>query len=80
MNDMNFQSLDPDKRDWEYDGSGERVYKGTRTPYNDEYEKWKSRFGYDWEEETEEEISKKNERRKIGQEDPYYVDLPQEES
>ena len=64
---INFQSLDPAERDWEYDGYGNRIYKikmgkPTKTLYNDEYEEWKSRFGHDWEEPEKEQ--------------PYYVDLP----
>ena len=27
------QSLDPDEREWEYDGTGQRVYKDTFEPY-----------------------------------------------
>lgn len=50
---IHFQSLDPDKRDWEYDGDGTRIYKVEagnigKTPYDDEYEEWKERFGGDW--------------------------------
>ena len=64
---INFQSLDPAERDWEYDGDGNRIYKikmgkPTKTLYNDEYEEWKIRFGHDWEEPEKEQ--------------PYYVDLP----
>lgn len=64
---INFQSLDPTERDWEYDGDGNRIYKikmgkPTKTLYNDEYEEWKKRFGHDWEEPEKEQ--------------PYYVDLP----
>ena len=64
---INFQSLDPAERDWEYDGDGNRIYKikmgkPTKTLYNDEYEEWKNRFGHDWEEPEKEQ--------------PYYVDLP----
>ena len=69
--EMNFQSLDPTKRDWEYDGDATRIYKPemskpAKTLYNDEYEIWKARFGHDWE---------PKEKYK-GVEDPYYVDLP----
>jgi hypothetical protein len=75
-NDMNVQSLDPQERDWEYDGDGNRIYKlkmgkPTKTPYNDEYEIWKSRFGHDWDPPTQEEKKRWN-----GVEEPYYVDLP----
>ena len=68
MDDINFQSLDPAERDWEYDGDGTRIYKVKagfigKTPYDDEYEKWKERFGHEWQPEEE----------------PYYVGLPQEE-
>jgi len=70
---INFQSLDPDERDWEYDGDGNRIYKlkagyGTKTPYNDEYEEWKSRFGHDWHDPPD----YKEEENDL----PYYVDLP----
>jgi hypothetical protein len=33
-NEINGLPLNPDEREWEYDGTGVRVYKGTRTPYN----------------------------------------------
>lgn len=73
---IHFQSLDPDGRDWEYDGDGTRIYKVEagnigKTPYNDEYEEWKERFGGDWEKPTEEE-----KKRWLGVKEPYYVDLP----
>lgn len=58
---INFQSLDPAERDWEYDGAGGRMYRGTRTPYNDDYEIWKQRFGQDWHDSVEQ---------------PYYVGMP----
>jgi hypothetical protein len=32
--EVNKFSLDSDEREWEYDGTGVRVYKGTRTPYH----------------------------------------------
>jgi len=67
-NKIHIQSLDPAERDWEYDGAGDRVYKGTRKPYNDEYEIWKERFGHDWQPEKKEKYK--------GVEEPYYVDLP----
>lgn len=75
-NDMHIQSLDPQERDWEYDGDGNRIYKVEmgkphKTLYNDEYESWKKRFGHDWEPYTKEEKKKWN-----GIEEPYYVDLP----
>ena len=67
MSKINVQSLDPAKRDWEYDDDGTRIYKVTagkpvKTPYKDDYEKWKERFGHDWE--------------PIDDDLPYYVDLP----
>lgn len=33
-NDINGLPLSSDEREWEYDGTGVRVYKGTRTPYH----------------------------------------------
>jgi len=76
MPDIDVQSPDPAKRDWEYDDAGTRIYKlkagyGTKTPYNDDYEKWKRRFGHDWEPVKDEEKEKY-----IGVKEPYYVDLP----
>lgn len=73
MDSKSLQSLDPQERDWEYDGDGSRIYKleagyGCKTPYQTEYEIWKERFGHDWE-------PVKKEKYK-GVEDPYYVDLP----
>ena len=70
--EMNVQSLDPTDRDWEYDGDGNRIYKPemgkpTKTIYNDEYEIWKAQYGHDWEE---------PEKKYVGEEEPYYVDLP----
>ena len=37
--------LDPAKREWEYDDTGQKIYKleagyGTKTPYPKEKEKW----------------------------------------
>lgn len=65
---IHIQSPDPAERDWEYDGDGTRIYKVKagfigKTPYDDAYEKWKERFGHEWQPEEE----------------PYYVGLPQEE-
>ena len=37
-----------------------------KTPYNDDYEIWKSKYGHDWE----------PEKKYKGVEEPYYVDLP----
>ena len=76
MTEINVQSPDPAKRDWEYDDDGTRIYRveagyGTKTPYKDEYEKWKSRFGHDWDPPTKEEKKRWN-----GVQEPYYVDLP----
>lgn len=76
MTEINVQSPDPAERDWEYDDDGTRIYRveagyGTKTPYRDEYEQWKSRLGHDWDEPTEEEKKRWN-----GVEEPYYVDLP----
>ena len=63
--DIWIQSPDPDARDWEYDGDGNRIYKieagkPTKTLYDDAYEQWKDRFGHEWEPDEE----------------PYYVGLP----
>lgn len=85
---INFQSLDPAERDWEYDDAGTRIYKpdagyGTKTPYKDEYEEWKKQFGADWHdppdyknqaEQYPDGYSK--EWRDREDEQPYYVDLP----
>lgn len=62
---IHVQSHDPDKRDWEYDGDGTRIYKVEagnigKTLFQDEYEQWKERFGHEWEPNKE----------------PYYVGLP----
>jgi len=69
---IHIQSPDPAERDWEYDGDGTRIYKIEagymgKTPYRDEYEQWKKRFGHDWEPEKP---------KYKGVEEPYYVDLP----
>ena len=71
MNEINIQSLDPAERDWEYDGDGTRIYKPEagnigKTPYNDEYEIWKKKFGGDWHDPP----------KYKGVKEPYYVDLP----
>ena len=76
MTEINVQSPDPAERDWEYDDDGTRIYRveagyGTKTPYKDEYETWKSRFGHDWDPPTKEEKKRWN-----GVQKPYYVDLP----
>jgi hypothetical protein len=34
-NETELKELDPDQRDWEYDGCGSKVWKGTMEPYND---------------------------------------------
>ena len=34
-NETELKELDPDQRDWEYDGCGSKVWKGTMDPYND---------------------------------------------
>lgn len=63
---LHIQSADPSERDWEYDGDGTRIYKpgkyGCKTPYKDEYEQWKEKYGHEWDPNKE----------------PYYVGLPQE--
>jgi len=46
--------LDPDKRFWEYDDSGIRIYKlecgfGLKTPWDGGYMLWKQKYGHDWE-------------------------------
>ena len=71
---INIQSPDPAERDWEYDGDGTRIYKIEagymgKTPYNDDYEIWKSKYGHDWEPVKDKEKYK-------GVKEPYYVDLP----
>ena len=71
MDEINIQSLDPAERDWEYDGDGSRIYKPEagnvgKTPYKDEYEIWKKKFGADWHDPP----------KYKGVEEPYYVDLP----
>lgn len=71
MSKLNIQSPDPAERDWEYDGDGTRIYKpdagyGTKTPYKDEYEIWKEKFGGDWHDPP----------KYKGVKEPYYVDLP----
>jgi len=76
LEDIHVQSLDPDERDWEYDGDGTRIYKLKagyigKTRYRDEYEQWKARFGHDWEEPSAEETKKW-----YGVKNPYYVGLP----
>lgn len=73
---INVQSLDPAERDWEYDDDGTRIYKveagfGTKTPYKDEYEIWKARYGHEWE-----PIPEKDKEKYIGVKEPHYVDLP----
>ena len=35
------QSLDPDEREWEYTGTGDKVYKDTFEPYPKEEKPWR---------------------------------------
>ena len=66
MSKINVQSLDTAERDWEYDDDGTRIYKvragkPLKTKYKDDYERWKDRYGWEWN--PDDDL-------------PYYVDLP----
>lgn len=73
MDSNSFQSLDPAKRDWEYDGDGTKIYKTDagfmgKTEWDGGYALWKKKFGHDWEPEKTQGYDPTAE--------PYYVDLP----
>ncbi len=72
----NCKEINPQERDWEYDGDGTKIYKlecgfGSKTLYDGGYLLWKKRYGWDWE---NPQVSDDGKYRGI--KDPYYVGLP----
>lgn len=52
------RQVDPDKRFWEYDDDGTKIYKlecgfGLKTPWDGGYMLWKQKYGHDWSDDVE---------------------------